>query len=83
MYASKFLTRSGAHPLATVLALTSVICGVLGFFLLTPLLAPLALLTGYLALRQRGSHAETPARAGIVLGAAVLILYAVLLATRA
>ncbi|MFE0426756.1 hypothetical protein [Streptomyces sp. NPDC058953] len=82
MYASKFLTRSGAHSRATALALVSVACGVLGFFLLSLLLGPLAILTGYLALRQRGTHAVAPAKAGIVLGASVLIIYAILLAAR-
>lgn len=87
MYAFNSPHRTGASSpaLATGLAFLSLACGVLGFFFLSLFLAPLALLTGYLALQQRVPHGHGVilARSGIVLGAAVLVLYALLLVTRA
>ncbi|MER6913536.1 DUF4190 domain-containing protein [Streptomyces sp. NPDC000594] len=91
MYASKSLPRAGTHSpaLATGLAFLSLFCGVLGFFFLSLLMAPLAVLTGYLALRQGNRTAPgdrrrtTAARAGIVLGGSILVIYALLLVTRA
>ncbi|MEO3973531.1 DUF4190 domain-containing protein [Streptomyces sp. CAU 1734] len=79
MYASR--SHSGFRPLsaASPLALVSVVFGVLGFFFLSLLLAPLAVLTGYLALRRSGRDGAVLAKAGIVLGAGVLVLYAVLM----
>ncbi|MFE7133755.1 DUF4190 domain-containing protein [Streptomyces sp. NPDC057638] len=93
MYAAMRAHRTGTHSpaLAQGLAVFSLGCGALGFFVLSLLLGPLAILTGYLALlsarpfgaRGRGERRGIAlAKAGIVLGAVVLALYAVLLTAR-
>ncbi|GLF93028.1 DUF4190 domain-containing protein [Streptomyces yaizuensis] len=86
MYASRSLPGLRTRSAPSALAVASVAAGVLAFFFLSLLLAPLAVLTGHLALRHSGGRSDPGgtvlARTGVVLGIGVLVVYAVLLVAR-
>jgi hypothetical protein len=84
MHASRSLHTTHTRSLtpAMALALLSAASGVVAFFYLSPLLGPVALLTGYLALGRSDGGTRVLARTGIVLGISVLALYALLLMVR-
>lgn len=75
-----FSNHSGARgrSYAQGLAVTSLVCGVLGLFLFSLILGPLAILAGYLALGQASQSSAGMAKAGIGLGIGALVIYAVL-----
>ncbi|MEU0992222.1 DUF4190 domain-containing protein [Streptomyces sp. NPDC005953] len=65
------------------LAIVSLVCGVLALFLFSLILGPLAILAGYLALREAPRSSVGIAKAGIVLGIVALAVYAFLMAAMA
>ncbi|MFI1015152.1 DUF4190 domain-containing protein [Streptomyces sp. NPDC020965] len=76
-------TGTRSHTRGQALAIGSLVCGILGLFLFSLILGPLAILAGYLARRQVTGNGVGIAKAGIALGIADLTLVAILLAAAA
>ncbi|MFJ4767705.1 DUF4190 domain-containing protein [Streptomyces uncialis] len=79
MHASKSLSGISAPSHVQGLAVVSLALGILGFFFFSLILGPLAILTGYLAMRGTEPQHTAMAKAGIGVGTAVLVLHAILL----
>ncbi|MFV0137726.1 DUF4190 domain-containing protein [Streptomyces sp. HMX87] len=74
---SSAASRSGTNGLAVA----SLVCGVIGVFVFSVILGPIAIVLGVLGLRQAPAKGGSGlAKAGVVLGVVALVLYAVLLA---
>ncbi|MER5768581.1 DUF4190 domain-containing protein [Streptomyces sp. NPDC001985] len=74
-------SSTGTHgrSQAQGLAIASLVCGILGLFLYSLILGPVAILIGYLALRHATGNGRALAKAGVWLGIADLTIFAILL----
>ncbi|MFJ4685119.1 DUF4190 domain-containing protein [Streptomyces sp. NPDC091377] len=78
---NSFSRVSGARSRSRAqgLAIASLVCGVLALFVFSLILGPLAILAGYLALRETPRSNAALAKAGIALGIAAMVVYAVMM----
>ncbi|MET7454682.1 DUF4190 domain-containing protein [Streptomyces sp. NPDC005574] len=66
------------------LAIASLICGIIGVFLLNVILGPIAIVLGVVGMRQAPAKGGAGmAKAGVVLGIVDLVLFGILLAVSA
>ncbi|MFJ4616879.1 DUF4190 domain-containing protein [Streptomyces sp. NPDC088812] len=65
------------------LAIASLCCGIVGLFLLSIVLGPLAIVFGAVALRQAAKNGAGMAKAGIALGVVDVVLWVIFLAVAA
>jgi hypothetical protein len=72
------MARSAGRSDAQGLAIASLVCGIIGLFVLTIILGPLAIIFGLLAHRKAPSGL---AKAGIIVGVVDVILAVVYLST--
>ena len=84
---AKLLTRLGDTPVQTSgLAIASLVCGILSFFVLAVLLGPLAIIFGGVALSKIRKNSEIKGRgmavAGLVLGIVATVVIVIVLASR-
>ncbi|MFG2130944.1 DUF4190 domain-containing protein [Streptomyces sp. NPDC048751] len=84
------MTSYGSSPAASSgsrtngMAIASLVCGIVGLFLLNIVLGPLAIVFGAVARRQAaGRNGGGMAKAGIILGIVDVVLWLVLLAVAA
>ncbi|MEU1278763.1 DUF4190 domain-containing protein [Streptomyces sp. NPDC005805] len=81
MGSSGHIVGAGGRSTANGLAIASLVCGIAGVFVFNVILGPLAVVLGYVGLKQSPSKGGAGmAKAGIVLGIVALVLFIVLLA---
>lgn len=84
------MTGYGSSPAASAgsrtngLAIASLICGIIGLFLLSVILGPVAIVLGVAGMRQAAAKGGGGmAKAGVVLGVVDLVLFFVVMAVAA
>ncbi|WP_320777383.1 DUF4190 domain-containing protein [Streptomyces sp. CRN 30] len=83
------MTGYGSHPAASRsrtngLAVASLICGIIGLFIASVILGPVAIVLGAVGMRQVSAKGGAGmAKAGIVLGILDVVLFVVMLAVSA
>lgn len=75
-------THTPARTRGNGLAIAGMVCGIVGLFLLSIILGPLAMIFGYSGLRtaRRGAAHHGMALAGVILGAVDIALFIISLA---
>ncbi|MFD4633902.1 DUF4190 domain-containing protein [Streptomyces sp. NPDC058284] len=79
-YGSSSAASSGSRT--NGLAVAGLVCGIVGFFFLSFILGPLAIVFGVVALRQKAGSGGM-AKASVILGVIDVVLFIVLLAVAA